>query len=97
MIYGIAARPLAGAESPTGAQILITARRAAVISIGGFAVYDVADASILWAFCCVVDTLSGSGADLVIGSQKVMACGLSWPGGRVCGAGRSRPGRTFVV
>src|SRR5258708_17438093 len=58
MIYGIAARPLAGAESPTGARSLITARRAAVISIGGFDVYDVADASILWAFCCVVDTLS---------------------------------------
>jgi len=32
---------------------------AAVISIGGFAVYDVVDVGILWAFCCVVDTLPG--------------------------------------
>ena len=29
-----------------------------VISTGGWAVYDVAHAGILWAFCCVVDTLS---------------------------------------
>src|SRR5262249_48452920 len=34
------------------------AQIAAVISTRGWAVYDVADASILWAFCRVVDTLS---------------------------------------
>src|SRR5215813_10708850 len=34
------------------------ARSPAVISTGGWAVYDVADVPILWAFCCVVDTLS---------------------------------------
>ena len=39
-------------------ELLITARRPVIISIGGFAVHDVADAGILWAFCCVVDTLS---------------------------------------
>jgi hypothetical protein len=32
-------------------------RRAAVISSGGWTVSDVADAGILRAFCCVVDTL----------------------------------------
>src|SRR5262249_61633235 len=34
------------------------ARSPAVISTGGWAVYDVADVPILWAFCCVVDALS---------------------------------------
>src|SRR5262249_51738488 len=31
------------------------ARLPAVISTGGWAVYDVPDVPILWAFCCVVD------------------------------------------
>src|SRR5215469_8834357 len=34
------------------------ARVTAVISTGGWAVYDVADAPLLCAFCCVVDPLS---------------------------------------
>jgi hypothetical protein len=38
---------------------LITAHRAAVISTSGWTVHDVADASVLWALCCVVETLSG--------------------------------------
>src|SRR5215831_18309967 len=49
--------PPSRSQGVVGASVA-GAQRAADISSGGWAVSDVADAGILRAFCCVVDTLS---------------------------------------
>jgi len=58
--FGNSADPYSAAF-PHGARWTLVWDQRAVppLSSGGWAVHDVADAGLLWAFCCVVDTLSG--------------------------------------